>query len=166
MNGETEDAVRKSLAYRQLLFPDQIGEFPSTRYQGSKAKLVPWIWEQIANLDFATCINAFGGTGAIAYRLKQAGKQVTYNDLLRFNYYIGLALIENSNVSLNPEKVDWLLQRHPEISYVLHEKWRIAAERPGSGNTKNIGLVRDIRALVNGSGPFVSYGEECLMTTG
>jgi hypothetical protein len=27
--------------------------------------------------------------------LKDLGKEVTYNDALRFNYYIGLALIEN-----------------------------------------------------------------------
>jgi adenine-specific DNA methylase len=108
--------MRKTTAYQQTLFPDLTAEFPSTRYQGSKAKLVDWIWEQIADLDFMTCLDAFGGTGAVAYRLKQAGKQVTYNDLLRFNYYIGLALIENNRVRLTLEEVDWLLQSQ-EIAY-------------------------------------------------
>lgn len=109
--------MQKTTAYQQTLFPDLTAEFPSTRYQGSKVKLVDWIWKQIADLDFMTCLDAFGGTGAVAYRLKQAGKQVTYNDLLRFNYYIGLALIENGQVRLNTEEVNWLLQRHPEISH-------------------------------------------------
>ncbi len=68
-------------------------------------------------MDFVTCLDAFSGTGSVAYRLKQAGKQVTYNDLLRFNYYIGLALIENNRVRLSFEDVDWLLQRHPQITY-------------------------------------------------
>ena len=104
-------------AYQQSLFPGLTAEFPSTRYQGSKAKLVDWIWEQIADLDFMTCLDAFGGTGALAYRLKQEGKQVTYNDLLRFNYYIGLALIENKQVRLNSDEVDWLLMRHSDIMY-------------------------------------------------
>ena len=90
----------RSLAYQHTLFPNLIAEFPSTRYQGSKAKLVDWIWDQIADLDFTTCLDAFGGTGAVSYRLKQAGKHVTYNDLLRFNYYFGLALIENKQVQL------------------------------------------------------------------
>ena len=108
--------MRKTTAYQQTLFPDLTAEFPSTRYQGSKAKLVDWIWEQIADLDFMTCLDAFGGTGAVAYRLKQAGKQVTYNDLLRFNYYIGLALIENNRVRLTLGEVDWLLQSR-EIAY-------------------------------------------------
>ena len=102
---------------QQSLFPSLTAGFPSTRYQGSKAKLAQWIGEQIADLDFTTCLDAFGGTGAVAYQLKQMGKQVTYNDLLRFNYYIGLALIENSQTTLSPEEIDWLLQRHPEISY-------------------------------------------------
>ena len=99
------------------LFPELTAEFPATRYQGSKAKLVDWIWEQLAGLDFTICLDAFGGTGAIAYRLKQAGKQVTYNDLLRFNYQIGAALIENKAVRLDPEEITWLLARHPEIHY-------------------------------------------------
>jgi len=94
-----------------------MAEFPSTRYQGSKAKIADWIWEQIADLDFMTCLDAFGGTGAVAYRLKQAGKQATYNDLLCFNYYIGLALIENSRTQLGPEEIDRLLQRHSEVTY-------------------------------------------------
>lgn len=105
-------------AYQPMLAPDlMMGEFPSTRYQGSKAKLVDWIWQQVEGLDFTTCLDAFGGTGVVAYRLKQAGKQVTYNDLLRFNYHVGVALIENSNVRLSMEEVAWLLTRHPEVNY-------------------------------------------------
>jgi len=78
---------------------------------------VNWIWDQIAELDFSTCLDAFGGTGAVVYRCKQAGKEVTYNDILRFNYYIGLALIENNKIYLNHDEVDWLLERHSNIPY-------------------------------------------------
>lgn len=109
--------MRRSIATERALFPHTTARFPSTRYQGSKAKLADWIWEQIADLNFMTCLDAFGGTGVVSYRLKQEGKRVTYNDLLRFNYYIGLALIENCQVRLRSEEIDWLLQRHPYISY-------------------------------------------------
>lgn len=109
--------MQKAIVYQYPLFPNLTAEFPSTRYQGSKARLTEWIWEQIAHLDFTNCLDAFGGTGAVAYRLKKAGKQVTYNDLLRFNYYIGMALIENSHIHLSPEETEWLLQRHTEITY-------------------------------------------------
>jgi adenine-specific DNA methylase len=109
--------MQKTIAYQPAFFPHLTAEFPSTRYQGSKAKLVDWIWDQIADLDFTTCLDAFGGTGAVAYRLKQAGKRVTYNDLLRFNYEFGLALIENSRTPLSFEEIDWLLTRHSAITY-------------------------------------------------
>lgn len=104
-------------SYQLEFFTTQTAKFPSTRYQGSKAKLVDWIWEQMAELDFLTCLDAFGGTGAISYRLKQEGKQVTYNDLLKFNYYIGLALIENKEIHLDYDEVKWILKRHPGITY-------------------------------------------------
>lgn len=104
-------------AHQPTFFPELTAVFPATRYQGSKAKLVDWIWSRLADLEFDTCLDAFGGTGAVAYRLKQVGKQVTYNDALRFNYYVGRALIENSRVRLEPAEVDWVLERQPGISY-------------------------------------------------
>ncbi|MGQ9585413.1 MAG: type II restriction endonuclease [Anaerolineae bacterium] len=47
-----------------------------------------------------------------------------------------------------------------DFTFLLQEKWRIASDRPGSGNTKNIGSIRDIQALAGGQGPFASYGED------
>jgi len=99
-----------------LLF-ENYGIFPSTRYQGSKYKLVDWIWENIKELEFKTALDAFGGTGSVAYLLKSKGKQVTYNDILKFNWYIGLALIENNSIKLSEEDVDFLITRHKEIQY-------------------------------------------------
>ena len=109
--------MRSSAVYQPSLPLGVVGKFPSTRYQGSKAKLANWIWEQVSDFYFLTCLDAFGGTGAVAYRLKQEGKQVTYNDYLRFNYCIGLALIENSYVQLSHEEVEWLLQGHQDTTY-------------------------------------------------
>ncbi|MBM3118978.1 MAG: DNA methyltransferase [Chloroflexi bacterium] len=91
--------------------------FPSTRFQGSKAKLVDWIWDSIQDLDFDTALDAFGGTGAVSHLLKRKEKRVTYNDSLKFNYFIGLALIENEVEVLSDEDVDWLLERHDGIDY-------------------------------------------------
>lgn len=42
----------------------------------------------------------------------------------------------------------------------MQEKYRIAVDRPGSGNTKNIGSVMKIDDLVKGKGPFAELGEE------
>lgn len=110
--------MRKSSASQlRLDIPDIVPPFPSTRYQGSKLKLVNWIWDHIKGLPFDTALDAFGGTGCVSHLLKGKGVQVTYNDLLRFNYLIGVALIENDRVHLSDEDVDWILTEHDTITY-------------------------------------------------
>jgi hypothetical protein len=47
-----------------------------------------------------------------------------------------------------------------DFQFFAQPKFRIATARPGSGNTKNIGSVVKIDALVSGAGPFASLGEE------
>jgi adenine-specific DNA-methyltransferase len=105
------------MASQLPLFPLITARFPSTRYQGSKAKLTDWIWDNLKSLPFTTCLDAFGGTGAVAYRLKQEGKQVTYNDLLCFNALIGQALIENNSTRLGDSEINALLQKQANLSY-------------------------------------------------
>lgn len=59
----------------------------------------------------------YGGTGCVGYMLKEKGKKVTCNDILRFNWYICLALIENGKIKLTDNDVDLLLIKHSEIKY-------------------------------------------------
>lgn len=47
-----------------------------------------------------------------------------------------------------------------DFQFFVQEKYRIALDCPGSGNTKNIGSVTEISRLVNGSGPFAELGIE------
>lgn len=92
-------------------------KFPSTRYQGSKARFVDWIWSEISEIPFHTVLDAFGGTGSVAYKLKDNGKSVTYNDILPFNAIIGKAIIENSITTLGESDINDILTEHSEISY-------------------------------------------------
>ena len=92
-------------------------DFPRTRYQGSKLKVASWIWEHIEKLDFETALEAFGGTSCISYLLKLNNKKVTYNDVLRFNYHIATALVENSNVKLDELDMAYILRKHPHVKY-------------------------------------------------
>ena len=101
----------------QTVFIEDDAIFPSTRFQGSKLKIVNWIWDAIKDMNFDTVLDAFGGTGSVGYMLKTKGKKVTYNDILKFNWYIGSALIENDDVKLSEEDFDFLSQKHPEVGY-------------------------------------------------
>ncbi|MEK7314389.1 MAG: type II restriction endonuclease [Deltaproteobacteria bacterium] len=47
-----------------------------------------------------------------------------------------------------------------DFTFFVQEKYQIAADRPGSGNTKNIGSVTRIDALTQGNGPFAELGED------
>ena len=94
-----------------------VGVLPSTRYQGSKYKIIEWINYYTKGLKSDSVLDAFGGTGCVGYMFKKNGKQVIYNDSLKFNYYIGLALIENSKVRLEDEDVEFILKQHEGAKY-------------------------------------------------
>ncbi len=102
---------------QQMVLIEDDPVFPSTRFQGSKLKIVDWIWDAIKDLEFNSALDAFGGTGCVGYMLKEKGKKVAYNDILKFNWYIGMALIENDSVKLTERDIDFLLTRHNEIKY-------------------------------------------------
>jgi adenine-specific DNA-methyltransferase len=91
--------------------------FPSTRYQGSKSKIVDWIWENIKDINFTSCLDAFGGTSSVSHMLKRKGKQVYYNDYLKFNSTIGKAIIENKDITLDDSDLNTLLNKHTFINY-------------------------------------------------
>lgn len=91
--------------------------FPTTRYQGSKRKLLPWLYKQITPLKFKSVLDVFGGTASVSYLFKKMGKQVTYNDYLKFNYYVGKSLIENNKVVLTKEDIEYFLKKHKNVKY-------------------------------------------------
>ena len=106
-----------NMSKRQMLLLEDDAVFPSTRFQGSKLKIAEWIWNAIKDLDFNTVLDAFGGTGSVGYVLKDKGKKVTYNDILKFNWHIGQALIENDETKLSEEDVCFLLKKHNKVKY-------------------------------------------------
>ncbi|WP_338863766.1 DNA adenine methylase [Myxococcus stipitatus] len=96
--------ARRSSSAAQPSRPS-VENFPATRYQGSKLKLLDWLWAQLAPLKFDSVVDLFGGTGSVSYLFKVHGKQVHYNDSLRSNHLMGQALIENPSTRFEPEEV-------------------------------------------------------------
>jgi adenine-specific DNA methylase len=111
-------AVKRKNKYQLALLEEETSEsIPSTRYQGSKAKLVNWIWECTKELHFDSVLDIFGGTGVVGYMYKRKGKITYYNDYLRSNYLIGLSLIENNNTRLTNGDIQQFLELHPSQGY-------------------------------------------------
>lgn len=95
--------------------------FPTTRYQGSKRKLIDWLWENIKNLPFQSALDVFGGTAVVSHLFKRAGKRTIYNDYLSFNQQIGMALIENSTLKLTEPEITNILEvdaQHPHPTII------------------------------------------------
>lgn len=65
--------------------PELIARFPSTRYYGSKRKLLAWMYRHLGTIRFDTVLDAFGGTGSVSLLFKAMHKCVTYHDGFRFN---------------------------------------------------------------------------------
>ncbi len=92
-------------------------ELPSTRYQGSKAKLLPWIAEILRAERFDTALDLFSGTASVSYLLKSLGKRVHANDVLRANAEVARALVENPGVRLEERDAKALTTRRPDATY-------------------------------------------------
>ena len=96
-----------SLSDKDILFL-----VPSTRYQGSKRKVLPWIYDNLKTLPFNTVLDGFGGTGSVSYLFKLMGKKITFNDILLSNYVSGVALIENDSTTLNENDLEFIFHRN------------------------------------------------------
>ena len=101
----------------RLTVTDQLARFPGTRYQGSKRKLLPWILSCVKPIPFETALDAFSGSGAVAYGLKAMGKQVIANDQLHSNRLVAEALVVNDGQRLDPDEATALLERVPGRQY-------------------------------------------------
>ena len=95
--------------------PRRVRDYPQLRFMGSKHRLLPWLHEILGQVEFDTVLDAFSGSGCVAYLFKSMGKEVTTNDFLHFASRLSMALVENPGETLRPQDVERLLaepQRH------------------------------------------------------
>jgi len=83
--------------------------FPTTRYMGSKRKILNAIADIAKDLNAETVLDAFSGSGCVSYLFKKLGMQVTSNDYLAYSYYIAKATVENNEEQLSKNDLDALL---------------------------------------------------------
>lgn len=58
------------------------------------------------------------------------------------------------------EELDNIQSVIKDFVFFVQPKYKIATDRPGSGNTKNIGAVANLDDLINGNGKFATLGED------
>ena len=87
---------------------DRLARYPRMRFMGSKHRLAPRLADVFATLPPGPAVDAFSGSGVVAYTLKATGRRVLANDHLAFAAAFTQAMVANDDVLLTPADVDLL----------------------------------------------------------
>jgi len=114
-----------------------------TNYIGSKQKLVDWIWKHTPD-SADSVIDAFSGSGVVAYMYKTKGLRVLANDRLRYSYHAARAIVEIDSVRISQEELDALLADNPRAGTFVRDNFNGIFFASGVH-----GVIDEIRANVN-----------------
>lgn len=152
-NGLEIELTKEQNFYPDITFKDKEGNLFAVDLKSSYRK-------NSTHINGMT-LGAFTGY----FRERKSLKNIThpYED---YKAHIVLGVIYD-NVSNIDERQFYTLEKLEKVTSVIknfqffvQEKWKIAIDRPGSGNTKNIGSVSKIEDLLNGKGTFSNLGED------
>lgn len=100
------------------------------------------------------------------FRDRKSNKNITFHYEEYVGHYVLGILYSRTDGNVDERKIYQLKDLRniisvvKDFSFFVQEKYRIAVDRPGSGNTKNIGSVTKIDDLISGKGPFAQLGED------
>ncbi len=92
-----------------LSVAELVARYPRIRFMGSKYRLAPRLAELFASLPPGPAVDAFSGSGVVAYTLKATGRPVLANDQLAFTATLARATVENDGERLDALDVERLL---------------------------------------------------------
>lgn len=84
----------------------RLGSYPRLRFMGSKYRLAPRLAEIFDALPPGPAVDAFSGSGVVAYALKATGRAVLANDHLAFASNLAAATVENNSHTLSADEID------------------------------------------------------------
>ncbi|WP_415178124.1 DNA adenine methylase [Parasphingorhabdus sp.] len=83
--------------------------FPSTRYQGSKRKLLPFIYRVCEGYDFESVLDLYSGTASVSLLFRSMGKSVTANDYMQYNASTARLMLSADHSALCGIDIDCLV---------------------------------------------------------
>jgi adenine-specific DNA-methyltransferase len=75
-------------------------KFPTINFIGNKEKIAKWISDYFPT-EATSIFDAFSGGSSVSYQAKLKGLQVFSNDILRINYMLSKAFVENNKEKLS-----------------------------------------------------------------
>lgn len=152
-NGLILELPSKQNYYPDLTFRDSDGnlfavDFKTSYYEGNKAN--------------GLTLGSYWGY--FRFRDRVMNMDHSYGE---YKCHIVVGLLYKQTHIENGEKIMYSIDELSVITSVIEKfiffvqpKWKIALDRPGSGNTRNIGGIDNIENLINGTGPFAELGED------
>ena len=152
-NGLELELPSKQNYYPDLTFKDEEGhffavDFKSSYYQDDKINGLTlgsyWGYfrnrDSVMNMDHA--YNEYASHLVLGMLYKQS------------------VIEENEKKMYHIEDLEAIHSVIEKFIFFVQPKWKIASDKPGSGNTRNIGGIASISKLLAGQGPFAPYGED------
>ncbi len=87
-------------------------KYPKVNYIGNKEKIAKWICDQFPQ-DAETLFDAFSGGCSLSYEAKLRGFEVYTNDILKVNFHIAKAIIENNDTLLDKADIELIFSGEP-----------------------------------------------------
>ncbi|NNJ27457.1 DNA adenine methylase [Alienimonas chondri] len=112
-------AAARPLLLSDRPMPDCVRDYPMMRYMGSKFRLLPWLHEVLGELEFASALDAFSGSGCVGFLLKAMNKRVTSADFLAFPIEIATATVANPGVRVSEEEAERLMEYDPKHRHFI-----------------------------------------------
>ena len=115
-------SINQASLFAEKSFP----YFPSTRYQGSKRKILFELANLLQTLSFNSALDLYSGSGVVTLLLRHLGKHVDANDYQQFSQTTARLFLNLSNSTLSNDTHEGLLN-----------------ELLSSSQTNHLSLVRD-----------------------
>lgn len=109
---------------KEIELDDQVSLYPTTRFMGSKQKLLKEIWGVTSNFNFDSVLDLFSGSGIVSYMFKAQGKQVYSNDYMSMSALFTKAMVENNSVTLSKEEASSLLIKPGDYDRFVSTKFK------------------------------------------
>jgi adenine-specific DNA-methyltransferase len=93
-------------------------KFPKVNFIGNKEKIANWISDFFPK-DAESIFDAFSGGGSVGYQSKLKGLKVISNDILKVNYYLSKALIENNTEKLTFDDTQIIFSGEPKKGFMF-----------------------------------------------
>jgi DNA adenine methylase len=109
---------------RKSSMDPQVKLYPSTRFMGSKSKLLTEIWDVSKKFKPDKVLDLFSGSGAVAYMFKAQGCEVMANDYMAMSAVQTTALVVNNSVRLTSDDVTFLLSENADSGTFVQDTFK------------------------------------------